>query len=110
MCLFVFLFGSGLPPIETPEPRVKPQVRPQVKPQGNPQAKQQSKKQQFKGRANKKPREQTAAPVWVEGRSDDGSTYYYNTITGGEDRLKTPRRNCPVYRNIYSYFCTSDSF
>lgn len=100
MCLFVFLFGSGLPPIETPEPRVKPQVRPQVKPQGNPQAKPQSKKQQFKGRANKKPREQTAALVWVEGRSDDGSTYYYNTITGGEDRLKTPRRNCPVYRNI----------
>ncbi|XP_073318439.1 WW domain-binding protein 4 [Pagrus major] len=70
--------AAGLPAEPTPEPKVKPQVRPQAKPQAKPQ----SKKQQFKGRGNKKPREQTAAQVWVEGRSDDGNMYYYNTITG----------------------------
>ncbi|XP_040887973.1 WW domain-binding protein 4 [Toxotes jaculatrix] len=51
--------------------------------QPKPQAKFQPRKQQKKeGKARPKPIEQTETQVWVEGQTDDGHTYYYNTITG----------------------------
>lgn len=39
---------------------------------------------------SQKPRYQSEAPVWVEGQTDDGHTYYYNSVTGGRSKLKTP--------------------
>ncbi|XP_059184075.1 WW domain-binding protein 4 [Centropristis striata] len=65
--------AAGLPALPT-QPKPQPQVK--------PQAKHQTKKQQKKGKANKQPRGQSEAQVWVEGQSDDGHVYYYNTITG----------------------------
>ncbi|KAM3584984.1 uncharacterized protein V6R79_004394 [Siganus canaliculatus] len=63
----------------------KPLVQPLVKPQVKPQAKSQAPKQQKgKARGGKKPmqRTQARAQVWVEGQTDDGNIYYYNTVTG----------------------------
>ncbi|XP_008299990.1 WW domain-binding protein 4 [Stegastes partitus] len=72
--------GSSSPVQATPQP--KPQPKPQVKPQ--------SKKQQKKeAKAHKKARQQTEMEVWVEGLSDDGHTYYYNTVTG-ESQWEAP--------------------
>ncbi|XP_071320872.1 WW domain-binding protein 4 [Trachinotus anak] len=51
--------------------------------QPKPQAKSQPRKQQKKEeKARKKFPQQTETQVWVEGQTDDGHTYYYNTITG----------------------------
>lgn len=72
-----------------PQPQVRPLVRPQVslssreQSQAKPQAKP-NKKHNKKGRMNQRPRHQSQAPVWVEGKTDDGHTYYYNSVTGGE--------------------------
>ncbi|KAM6958242.1 WW domain-binding protein 4 [Tautogolabrus adspersus] len=54
-----------------------------------PQAKPQPKKQQKKEKQSKMFRERNQAQVWVEGQSDDGHTYYYNTVTG-ESQWETP--------------------
>ncbi|KAI3366120.1 hypothetical protein L3Q82_009947, partial [Scortum barcoo] len=64
--------GGSASPVQTAVTR--PQPQPQVKPQ--------PKKQQKKEKMSKKPRKETEAQVWVEGQTDDGHTYYYNTITG----------------------------
>lgn len=40
--------------------------------------------------------QKTETKVWVEGQTDDGHTYYYNTITGG----RTTSR--------YNSFCNMD--
>ncbi len=74
----IFVLGSASP-VQTTTVTTQPQ----------PQAKPQPKKQQKKEKASKKPRNQTGAQVWVEGQTDDGHTYYYNTITGGGDNLET---------------------
>lgn len=66
------------PPIQA-----RPQVQPQ--PQVKPKVKRKQKKEQ---RPSKKTSCPAAAESWVEGRTGDGHTYYYNTITGGEDILK----------------------
>ncbi|XP_069567927.1 WW domain-binding protein 4 [Brachyistius frenatus] len=69
--------GSSSPtPAPAPAP-TKPKPRPQ--PQAQPQPKKRQKKEQ---KVNKRPREQRNMQVWVEGRSDDGHVYFYNTITG----------------------------
>lgn len=68
--------GSGSPVQTATQPQ--PQAKPQVK----PQAKNQAKNQQKKEKASKKSRAQTEAQVWVEGQTDDGNIYYYNTVTG----------------------------
>lgn len=72
-----------------PQPQVRPLVRPQVslssreKSQAKPQAKPKfNKKHNNKGRMNQRPRQQSQAPVWVESKTDDGHTYYYNSVTG----------------------------
>ncbi|XP_023249133.1 WW domain-binding protein 4 [Seriola lalandi dorsalis] len=57
-----------------------PQTTTAAKPQ--PQAKPHPRKQQKKEKATKRFTKQTATRVWVEGQTDDGQTYYYNTITG----------------------------
>lgn len=64
---------AGLP-VQTTTAKPQPQPQPQAKPQ--------AKKQQKKEKASKKPRDQTEAQVWVEGQTDDGHIYYYNTVTG----------------------------
>ncbi|XP_060888476.1 WW domain-binding protein 4 [Labrus mixtus] len=68
--------GVSLPAPTTTIPRKPP---PQAKP----------KKQQKKEKASKMFRERNQEPVWVEGQSDDGHTYYYNSVTG-ESRWETP--------------------
>lgn len=70
-------------------PQVGPQAKPQAKPQGKPQGRPQAKKQQKHAKANKKFRGQTGAQVWVEGKTEDGNTYYYNTVTG-ESKWENP--------------------
>lgn len=72
--LFKFILvviGSGSPAQTTAQPQ--------------PQTKQQPKKQQKKKeKASKKSTQQREMQVWVEGQTDDGHTYYYNTVTGGK--------------------------
>lgn len=76
--------GSDSPAQTTQQQHpAKPQVRPQVRTQTKTQAKKQRKKDKARESRN-----QTQAQVWVEGLTDDGHTYYYNTITGGGDNLK----------------------
>ncbi|XP_028427967.1 WW domain-binding protein 4 [Perca flavescens] len=65
-----------------PQPQAKPQAKPQPKPQAWPQTRPQTKRQQKKEKASEKSRGQREAQVWVEGQTDDGHTYYYNTVTG----------------------------
>ncbi|XP_017291935.1 WW domain-binding protein 4 [Kryptolebias marmoratus] len=63
--------GLSSPPRATPQPQRKPQVI------------NQPKKQHKKAKkAIKKSREPAATEVWVEGLTDDGHTYYYNSVTG----------------------------
>lgn len=70
-----FVLGSSSP-VQTTTPTPRPQ----------PQVKSQPKKQQKKaGKASRNFTVQTETQVWVEGQTDDGHTYYYNTITGGEE-------------------------
>ncbi|KAM9766331.1 WW domain-binding protein 4 [Menidia menidia] len=73
-----------------PPPQVRPEVRVQAKPQARPQGKPQPKKQQKKGgKAGMKSREPPANQVWVEGLTEEGHTYYYNSSTG-ESRWDKP--------------------
>ncbi|XP_038576696.1 WW domain-binding protein 4 [Micropterus salmoides] len=77
--------GSDSPAQTTQQQHpAKPQVRPQVRTQTKTQAKKQRKKDKARESRN-----QTQAQVWVEGLTDDGHTYYYNTITG-ESRWDNP--------------------
>ncbi|KAM7375259.1 hypothetical protein PAMA_014381 [Pampus argenteus] len=54
-------------------------TQPQEQPRAQPQTK---KKQTKKWKPSKSSRNRTETKVWVEGKTDDGHTYYYNTITG----------------------------
>lgn len=76
------MLGLSSPPRVTPQRQPQPLVKPLVKPQVRPPAKKHQKKE---GKASRKPRVQTETQVWVKGLSDDGHTYYYNTVTGGEE-------------------------
>lgn len=110
-CLF-FVFGSGLP-VRTaarPQPQAKPQVFTQVKPQGKPQVKHHpkpyQKKQQKKGEKSRKTfTEKREMEVWVEGQTDDGHTYYYNTTTGGKEPSVRMR-----FSHTFLCFCTNQLF
>ncbi|XP_054479946.1 WW domain-binding protein 4 [Anoplopoma fimbria] len=77
--------SAGLPALITAQPQKQPQVRPQVRPQARPPA----KKQKKQGKANMNARGRTEAQVWVEGQTEDGHAYYYNTITG-ESKWEKP--------------------
>lgn len=81
MCVFL-----GLPSLEAPRAQAEPQVRPTVQPQ--PQVKKAKQPQQKKGKSSQKPRERRPVQVWVEGQTEEGHIYYYNTLTGGTDHLK----------------------
>ncbi|XP_061571671.1 WW domain-binding protein 4 [Cololabis saira] len=74
--------GSSSPVRVTPQPRVAPQPQPQVK---HPPKKKHKKNE----KASRKFRDQTGTQVWVEGLTDDGQTYYYNTLSG-ESRWEKP--------------------
>ncbi|XP_053170440.1 WW domain-binding protein 4 [Scomber japonicus] len=63
--------GSQAQTTAQPQPQAQPQAQPQTK-----------KPQKKKGKPNKSPRQQTEVPMWIEGKTDDGNTYYYNTLTG----------------------------
>ncbi|XP_068165388.1 WW domain-binding protein 4 [Antennarius striatus] len=65
-----------------PQPLVGPQVNNQVKSHAKKDMKNMSKKHQKHFKGNKRPRPQNVSQVWVEGQTDDGNKYYYNTITG----------------------------
>lgn len=107
VCVFVSGSVSPTPTTTQPKPQVKPQVKIQVKPQVKPKG----KKQQNKQKANQKFRHQTEAQVWVEGQTVDGHMYYYNTITGGKENLKTPlghdKWTAPSYHNNLILFYTN---
>ncbi|XP_054647512.1 WW domain-binding protein 4 [Dunckerocampus dactyliophorus] len=57
------------------QPAIKPKAPPVVVCEPPPHARIPQKKKE-------KPRKPNATRAWVEGRTDDGHTYYYNTITG----------------------------
>uniref|UniRef100_A0A8D3AYP0 WW domain-binding protein 4 n=1 Tax=Scophthalmus maximus TaxID=52904 RepID=A0A8D3AYP0_SCOMX len=63
-------------------PHRQPQVQPQVKPQSR-------KQQKKKEKGIKKATKQTETPVWVEGQTEEGHTYFYNAVTG-ESRWEKP--------------------
>ncbi|XP_072235361.1 WW domain-binding protein 4 [Leuresthes tenuis] len=76
--------SSPAPAGPQPEPQVGPQPRvgPQLQVGPQPKVKAQPKKQQRKEqKASRKFREQTGRQVWVEGLTDGGQTYFYNTLT-----------------------------
>lgn len=88
------MLGSGSPAQTVAQPQ--PQAhRPQTK-----------KPQTRKGKPIKSFRHQTEVQVWVEGKTDDGHTYYYNTITGGKGDLKTQQYSIKTHHipNIFPYF------
>ncbi|XP_034030835.1 WW domain-binding protein 4 [Thalassophryne amazonica] len=60
---------SGSQPQRTPQPAQPQPAQPKVK-------------QQQKEHKPKKSGGRKEAQVWVEGKTDDGHTYYYNTVTG----------------------------
>lgn len=84
MCAFL-----GLPPLEPTAAQSQPQVRPTVQPtvRLQPQSNKAKQPQQKKGK-NQKARQHRPVQVWVEGQTDEGHIYYFNTLTGGEDCLK----------------------
>ncbi|KAK2856991.1 hypothetical protein Q5P01_005726 [Channa striata] len=59
----------------SPTPATAPPPQPRAKPQPK-------KPQKMEKKTSKKPKHQEQTEVWVEGQTDDGNTYYYNTITG----------------------------
>lgn len=73
-------FGPDVETVSTKTSTYKPQ--PLVRPQKPPQAKKQEQKPKKALKKSTQPRKQKQTAVWVEGKTDDGSTYYYNTITG----------------------------
>ncbi|CAG10258.1 unnamed protein product, partial [Tetraodon nigroviridis] len=81
--------AAGLPPLEPTAAQSQPQVRPTVQPTVRPQPQSNKAKQpqQKKGK-NQKARQHRPVQVWVEGQTDEGHIYYFNTLTGGEDCLK----------------------
>lgn len=81
MCLFL-----GLPSLEPTTARPQPQVRPTVQPP--PRLNKVKQPQQKKGKTNQKPRQHRPVQVWVEGQTEEGHVYYYNSLTGGTDDLK----------------------
>ncbi|XP_062236511.1 WW domain-binding protein 4 [Platichthys flesus] len=68
-------------------PLVEPPTTPQPKPVVICQTKKQYKKEL---KSNKKSTKQRETQVWAEGRSEDGHTYYYNSVTG-ESRWEKPQ-------------------
>lgn len=77
---------SGLPAeIPTP-PQPQPPARPIIIIN---KTRAQAKKQKKQEKENNKLRAQKEAQMWVEGRTEDGHTYYYNNVTGGEANWKT---------------------
>lgn len=78
MCVFL-----GLPSLEPTTAQSQPQVRPTVQPQPQLNKVKQQKPQQKKGKTKQKPREHRPVQVWVEGQTEEGHIYYYNTLTGG---------------------------
>ncbi|CAN9498073.1 unnamed protein product [Ophioblennius macclurei] len=92
--------------LSSPAPAPAPEPAPTSAPAlsqapGNPQPKKPKKKQE---KAIMKPTQPTKAQVWVEGLSDDGHTYYYNTTTG-ESRWEKPEgfQGFPQYGQTMSF-------
>lgn len=106
--------GSGLPVLAAPQPI------PQPKPQPAPPNKKQHKKKHNKSSRGPKP-----TPLWVEGKTHDGNTYYYNTTTGesqwerpegfqgGSDSVQPEQNESPwmecVSPDGYTYYYNSAS-
>lgn len=101
---FVSGIESPAPTTTKPQPQVRPLVTPQVKPQAKPQAKPKAQKHKKKMRVSQKSQHQTETRVWVEGQTDDGHTYYYNTVTGGGDRLFDMTNGCQRCFYIFTHF------
>ncbi|KAF7663194.1 hypothetical protein LDENG_00214820 [Lucifuga dentata] len=65
-----------------PTTQVQTTTKAQPQPKPKPQVKKKQKKQKKEAQPNKKSSCPTEAKVWVEGKTEDGHIYYYNTLTG----------------------------